>query len=367
MLKKVGVVVFVALALALVAPAASPVQVSYVTSDSMEPEIGTNDGYVLVPAGEVVPGEIITFYSGEREGYVTHRVVGTTTGGYLTRGDANPSTDQAAGSPPIEREAVAGQVLTVGRQPVLIPQLGTAVELARGNWLMLSGLVGLVVVRTLAGSNGGGGRDRTDRRPILRSRQVIAPILLIALLASVVLISMGTVHTELSYSVTESGGEDPRVLTVGENTTTSLNADVVRSPLTEVLVDTEGMALSGTRDTNPTSAANATSGTAGDPQSGLVGTFRQQFMRTSGVTLDGTIPAQAEPGSHTVGIDVYPYPATLPRGALEQLHAIHPWLAALGSALVVYVPGWILYWLLVDTTAPIRRSRRRWLRRSGER
>jgi signal peptidase len=365
MFEKAGIVVIVAVLLALVAPAASPVQISYVTSDSMEPAIGTNDGYVLVPAGEVVPGEIITFYSEERDGYVTHRVVGTTADGYLTQGDNNPSTDQAAGSAPVERDAIAGQVLTVGGTPILIPQLGAIVGFLRANWLLAFSLASLlIVVRTVRGSSGTG--ITSGRRSVLHSRQAVVPTVLMTIAVSVLLISAGAAHSEVMYSVTETGGEDPRVLPVGENSTVPLEATVVRTPLTQVLIETEGMTLINTTRGDTTEAANATAPPA-NRQPGIFGAFRQRFITTSSMTLNADVPAQAQPGAHTATVSIYPYPATLPKDTLAQLHAIHPWLAALGSVLVVIVPGYVLYWLLIDTTTPIRSSRRRWLHRLGGR
>ena len=88
MLRHAGYLLLVAVVVALLAPAASPIQLSHVTSDSMEPTIETGDGYILVPAGDVIPGEIVTFYSEERAGYVTHRVAGTTSFCFITKGDA---------------------------------------------------------------------------------------------------------------------------------------------------------------------------------------------------------------------------------------------------------------------------------------
>lgn len=366
MVKKAGIVVIVAVAVALVAPAASPVQISYVTSDSMEPTISTNDGYVLIPAQEVIPGEIITFYSEKRDGYVTHRVVGTTTDGFLTQGDNNPSTDQAVGNAPIEREAIAGQVLTVGGQPLLIPQLGTILGLLRANWMMVFSLVSLfLVVQGIRGSNGGPGK--TSKQPVLRSRQIIIPAVLMAIITTMLLISMGAVHSELTYSVTESGAEDPRVLAVGENTTVTLNANIATTPVTQVLIETKGMSLNNTTRSGPTEGANATAAAASNRQPGVFGSLRKRFISASVMNLDAEIPAQAQPGSHTARISMYPYPATLPKGMLEQLHVIHPLVAALGSVLVVFIPGYVLYWLLIDTTTPIRSSRRRWLNRLGDR
>jgi signal peptidase len=366
MLQKAGVVILVAVAVALVAPPASPVQVSYVTSDSMEPAIGTGDGYVLVPPGEVIPGEIVTFYSEEREGYVTHRVAGTTTGGYITKGDANPSTDQATGSPPVDREAIAGQVLAVGGQPVLIPQLGTAIGLVRTHWVLLFGLGAiLLVVRTLRG--GKSTASQATKQSVYRSKQLIVPALVLGIVASTLLVSMGAVHSDFTYSVTETGGENARQLPVDEETTVSIRAEIPKTPVTGVLVETENMTVINTTQKESAAGPNATGPATGTAQSSVLDRIAGTFLTSSGTIINAEIPAQTELEAHTVGISLYPYPATLPRGALEWLHGIHPVVAAFSSVAVGFVPGYVVYWLLLDPATPLRGSRRRWLHRLGER
>ncbi|ERH01104.1 MAG: signal peptidase I, archaeal type [Halonotius sp. J07HN6] len=364
MIRHAGYLLLFAVVVALLAPAASPIQLSHVTSDSMEPTIGTGDGYVLVPAGDVIPGEIVTFYSEEREGYVTHRVAGTTTGGFITKGDANPSTDQEAGSPPVPREAITGQVLTTFGQPVLIPQLGTAVGLIRANWSVLFGLIaaGLLFNTLRSGSTG----RQTAERSVLRSRQVVITTLVIGLLASTLLVSMGAIHSEFTYPVTETGDGTARQLAVGEATTVEMQASMSTTPLTATFVETDGMNLLNiSRD----AAGGETNATAGgqNPESGFLGGLRSYVVATTGLTINAEIPGQAEPGSHTVALSVHPYPKTLPRDTLALLHGIHPMVATLGSVLVPFSLAYIGYWLVVDPSTPLRASRRRWLQRMGDR
>lgn len=365
MIRHAGYLLLFAVVVALLAPAASPIQLSHVTSDSMEPAIGTGDGYILVPAGDVIPGEIVTFYSEEREGYVTHRVAGTTTGGFITKGDANPSTDQAAGSPPVPREAITGQVLTTFGQPVLIPQLGTAVGLIRTHWSVLFGLIAVsLLYSTLRG--GAPERHPTDKQSVLRSREVIVTTLMIGLLASTLLVSMGAIHSEFRYPVIETGDESDRQLAVGEPTAISMQASMSTTPVMTTLVETDGMQLLNTTSNDSTAEANS-SAAGQEPQSGIVSRIRGQIITPSQMTINAEIPGQAEPGSHTVGVSVYSYPATLPRSVLSWLHNIHPTLAAFGSVVVPFSLAYIGYWLVLDPATPIRRSRRRWLQRIGDR
>lgn len=75
-----------------------------VLSGSMEPAIHVDDMVVLRAQETYAPGEIV-LYEGENS-MVTHRIVGTEDGAYLTRGDANNIDD-----PPVPKENVVGKVV----------------------------------------------------------------------------------------------------------------------------------------------------------------------------------------------------------------------------------------------------------------
>src|SRR6056297_2525566 len=81
-----------------------PLGLGYVETGSMEPTIDAGDGFVAVPAavaGPVDEGDVVVYDAQEIEGggLTTHRVVEETDHGYVTRGDANPFTDQDGGEP----------------------------------------------------------------------------------------------------------------------------------------------------------------------------------------------------------------------------------------------------------------------------
>lgn len=121
-----------------------PVQPVYVTSDSMEPTLSTGDLAVVVDAGDPSVGDVILFTRSDGE-RVTHRVVGVEEGRYITQGDANPSTDQAAGAPPVPPRRVQGRMLTVGGTTVAVPAIGgAAVWLGRNPAVVVGLLAGLV-------------------------------------------------------------------------------------------------------------------------------------------------------------------------------------------------------------------------------
>jgi len=99
----------------------------YVHSDSMQPEIKTDDGYILIRSKEYTLNDIITFKPQVlKDKYITHRIIDITDDGkFITKGDYNVSTDQEGGEPPIGIEQIVGKVLVINEKPIVIPHLGT--------------------------------------------------------------------------------------------------------------------------------------------------------------------------------------------------------------------------------------------------
>lgn len=349
MRRKLAAILVLAFALALVAPAASPVQISYVTSESMEPTIAVDDGYVLVPSGTVETGDIVTFYSEERGSYVTHRVVGDSADGFVTRGDANPSTDQAAGYPAVERSDIAGTVFTVGEDPLVIPFLGTLVSLLGTYWYGV--IVGLLL---LFGRDIGYSRSRTKEN-VTRARDIVVPAAIVALVVGVALISLAAVHQTQDYTVTEGATAGPTELEVGNASTETLRVTLTSTVFTDSEMDASGM------DIVDTSAVTPGNGTPNGTASGAWPPQRLSSQTTQNVTV--TVPPQAETGLHRTGLDMYTYPATLPPGAITALHGLHPLAAALGTVAAIVVPLVAFFVLVTDITTPLRGTRRRVSRR----
>lgn len=352
MLKKtlsVTLLLFVAL---LIAPAASPVQISYVVSDSMAPTIATNDGYVLVDTGSVEEGDIITYHSEERGTAVTHRAVEVTEDGIVTQGDANPSTDQAAGYPLVQPADVSGTVLTVGGEPLRIPSLGVGIALLRSYWYIIGLLLAGGILSSLAGSS----RQR-ERAAVLRSREVVLTATVVAVIVSASLVSLAATQQTTVYQVTANETTGDRTLAVGAERTESLTVQLSKTSATYALTETEGMTL-----TNATVVNEPGDGPGGE---GALGWLRSRFLQSERQNVTATIPAQAETGPHRTSLNVYTYPRTLPRNVVVALHDAHPFLAALSTVLVGVGPLYAVYWLLVDTVVPLRGTRSRRLRRLG--
>ncbi|TKX51714.1 signal peptidase I, partial [Halorubrum sp. SP3] len=67
-------------------------------------------------AGDIEEGDVVTFEAQELQGggLTTHRVVDETDQGYITRGDANPFTDQDGPEPPVQESQIAAVALELG-------------------------------------------------------------------------------------------------------------------------------------------------------------------------------------------------------------------------------------------------------------
>lgn len=109
-----------------------PILLSFVETGSMEPTLEPGDGFVAIPtelSGEIERGDVIVFRAEEIQGggLTTHRVVEATDRGYVTRGDANPFTDQDGDEPIVRDAQVVATALQVGGSVVVLPHLGTAV------------------------------------------------------------------------------------------------------------------------------------------------------------------------------------------------------------------------------------------------
>lgn len=329
MIRSTGVVLALVLAALLVAPAGAPVRLGYVTSESMEPTISEGDGYLLVPPDPVEPGDVVTFQAPDGDGLVTHRVVAESPAGYVTRGDANPSTDQAAGAPPVAEDEVVGRVLTVGGSPVVIPGLGSAVGFLRRTPVAL---LGLVLVALLGSSGSGPSHDRD--RPVTRDRQVFAAVLVVGLVAGTAVVVDGSRSHGIDYVATEtpSGGSD--TVTAGSNRTETLRINRSASPLTRVVVVPRGL------------------------------TVTDVTRNETAVTVGMRVSAPDRPGPFSAGVVLTRLPAVLPPGIARSLVAVHPAVAALVSVAVTLSPL-CLFFLVSDGKRPVRPSRRRWLRRIG--
>lgn len=321
MIRRVGLTFALGVVVLCAAPPGAPVQLSYVYSDSMEPTIGVNDGYVLVPANDVAVGDIVTFRSPERDAYVTHRVVGRSGDGFVTKGDNNPTTDQRSGYSPVARDEILGEVLTFDGAPVLIPQLGAAIQTVQSHTFELVG--GALVLVGLHSARAAG---RARRRSVTRVGGLFGPILLVGFVVLTVGFAYGGAAHEVtlvavSPSVSSSA---PNVVPVGAPHPLDVTLRQEARPLLHRVVVADGMAVT------------------------------ERTRNATTVRVRGAVAPPESVGPVRVRVTVSRYPAIVPRGLLVRLQRVHPLAAGGVSVLPVVTLFWLSYRTVVDPRTPLR-------------
>lgn len=321
MLRRIGLVGILVIVVLTVVPAGAPVQVSYVYSDSMEPTIDVNEGYIVIPAKKVEVGEIVMFWSPMKDTYVTHRIVGQTEKGFITKGDNNPSSDQRSGYSAVTRDEIVGEVLTFQGEPLVIPYLGLLIVFLQRHLLAILGIiVSSIAIYSAA---------RTDvpyRRDVVRVGDIFQPLFLVGIAVIAWILAYGGVGHNVTLVAVASAGlsESPGVIAVGSSKSVEFVFQQPAWPLMQRVVGTHGM------------------------------TVTSQTRNTTAIQITGLVRTPEAPGPVHVRSVVHQYPAIIPRSILVRLQEIHPLLASGISAIIIFVPLWVFYHLLLDSQTPLR-------------
>jgi signal peptidase len=309
-----------------------PVLLSFVETGSMQPTIDTGDGFVAVPSeltGDPKPGDVVVFEAKEIHGggLTTHRIVEETPRGYVTRGDANPFTDQDGGEPHVQDAQIVATAWQVNGAVVTIPRFGTAVmavsdgfgslqrqvatALGARNLLDNSGLS--LVLLALSSVLYAAETLRERRSPSFESAfgsddgEGIDPRLLSAgfalLVVSAGAASMIVPAGTQSYDVISAEFESERPLVIEQGTTEEIPYTVSNGGF----VPTVSYVESGSDDVTVT------------PERTTVGPHSETAVTVS-------IAAPDETGYFPAYITEYRYLYVLPAPVLDALHDRHPWL-----------------------------------------
>lgn len=337
-----------------------PILLGYVTSRSMEPTINTGDGYVSIPsavAGPIEKGDVVVFQAQKLHGgsLTTHRIVGKTDRGYLTKGDANPFTDQDGGEPPVKPEQIVAVVLTVNGHVVVVPQLGTVVTSVHS--FLQTAQIRLAVLfgsRALLGTQGLAylvfgativlyaldvwlEDDKQDERSRERDQgqqvwHLLAIMALALVLAATVTMVVPSGSKRFDVVSSEFQSDRPNVIQQGTNkSVTFVLGNGGRVPEYVFLE-------SGTDRLDVTPHRLTLGGT-----------------RTRNATV--TFSAPPETGAYRYYLTQHRYLAILPRGTTQALYEIHPWLPIVCIDLLIGVPFFLVGLLVVGRGRVRNRSR----------
>jgi len=340
-----------------------PILLSYTTSGSMAPTIDTGDGYVVVPAqlaGPVQAGEVVVFRAKTLQGggLTVHRIVDETDRGYITKGDANPSTDQSDEEPPVKEAQIVGIAVQIGGAVFTIPELGTAVT---GSQAAISTvqreLAVLLGTRDLLGVQGFAYllfaaslllyaadlllTDERTRRERERAREkgtdprlwVGAFALLLVIAATATMVVPAGSH-EYGIVSAEFDSSRPDVIPTGETGTTTYR--VPNGGVLPVYVRLES---------------------ASDRLAVQPGELRVEGRSTANATV--AITAPPEIGYYRSYLIEHRYLAILPRPMLRGLYGVHPWAPILVIDVLLGGSFYLLGAALVGTGRIRRRERGR--------
>ncbi len=309
-----------------------PVLFSFVETGSMEPALEPGDGFVAIPTpvgGDIQEGDVIVFDAEQLQGggLTTHRVVGESETGYITKGDANPFTDQDSQEPPISEGQIVAKAWQVNGNVIVIPRLGTAVETVRGGIeavqrtiagtlgttallgaqglaLLIAGigLVILLVGMLLDDDRRRRAVSRTQRRTGVYGtrRLILAMAVFVALVSGGTMAAMSGTHEYGMVSASFESG-DPMTVPVGETgnvTHPALNGGELPvyafyAPASDhVSMNTDSVRMAGDEQRN--------------------------------ITV--TLQAPPETGFYPQYVSEYRYFAILPLSVVTWLYGIHPWL-----------------------------------------
>jgi len=320
-----------------------PILLSYVETGSMAPTMEPGDGFVAIPsplAGDVEEGDVVTFRAEEIHGggLTTHRIVGETERGYITRGDANPFADQDGNEPPVKDEQIVAHALQIGGSVVVIPNFGTAVVTVQNGiggaqqWLAATigtrsllgtqGLTYLLLVLSVlsylidfvVGDSREQGRERSRSRDNgVSTRLVMVGLALLVMSTATAAMVLPAGPQQFGIVSADFESEDPTTIPTGESST--LPYSVPNTGLVPVHVYFE-----------------SSDGVTVDP------TYRYVGSRGK-ATVDLTLSAPPETGYYRRYLVEYRYLALLPEPVIDGLYRVHPWLpivvidALLGGAL----------------------------------
>jgi len=328
-----------------------PSPISFVATDSMEPQLEPGDGFIGIPAplaGEIENGDVITFeaQSVGGGGLTTHRVVETTPEGYITKGDANPFRDTAAGEPPVKPSQIRLVTVQIDGRIVVIPNIG---QIANGFQGVLGAVIGAIGIGGITADNPGvtvavlgfvlmvvaGGYDlltgdtvreltrSTRRRGVIDSRLLLVGLLLVVSLPLLSISAIPSGTDELTIiSSTAPDPDDPSIIEAGNYTEANVTIENGQ-PVPMVIVV--------------------------EPASEGVKVYDKVLSAASGETVRSKFRVYApdETGPFVRSRSTSYYIQSLPASVIAALHRVHPVIALVATTGVILAPIAIGFLLVV--------------------
>lgn len=299
----------------------------------MEPTVPDESLLLNYETKNVADGDIITFYDGVNNQYITHRIVNDSSEGYITIGDNNDRLDQETSIQPVTTDAIQGKALTIGDQPLYIPYLGSFFTILQQNLLQIILLLFGAYFGLKTASN------RTEQQRVfghLVARDIFRPffIICIVLLVFVFTITAITLATPIVYTDSPNAANQQYLVQTGDN------------PQTETITVERKTTwyLGNLYFSDTLEIANV------------------ERISSTRVELDVVVPPQAEPGTLQSTVTLYQYPRVLPESIVQELALINPVLASFITSLITLSPIVLFYYVFIGPETPIKSVRvEKWL------
>ena len=327
-----------------------PILLGFVLTGSMDAEpanMAPGDGFVAVPtalAGDVEEGDVVTFEARELQGggLTTHRVVGETSEGYITRGDANPFTDQDGPEPPVQESQIVAVAFEIGGEVVVIPRIGLAVLALQDVFGAVFGAVSSVpglsgfgdgdvgsimtgggvllliysIVQEIRASGRNAGRERRSRSRSGKTSAVLVLLVILLLITVPATASMviPSNTNDITIVSSQSPSDSPTVIERGGSVTYDYN------------FTNDGFL--------PRVGVIEPASTGVEVNDTILVASRGEAVGTKVV-----VHAPAETGAYVRSVSQRQYIGLLPIPVLFALHSIHPFvaMAAIDAVIVVFV------------------------------
>jgi signal peptidase len=302
--------------------AGAPV-LSYVYSESMEPVIMVNDGFIVLPIREPKIGDIVLYRPQKLEAQlITHRIIALGETGFITKGDNSPIADQEAGEPEVGKEQIVGKVLLIGGKPLLFKGYGKLVGDIQGKLgsyirVFAAGLVTIGLGLAVFSQRANKRRRKSRYHPRMRDLYRIATGFMIVL--SVMGMLIGSKPYKLDYLISTNPGTAGNHVAVG--IAGQLDISVNNKGLLPVWVICSGIA--------PLSAEGAT----------------QWIAPLSDRSVQVELAPQYKTGWFRGYVRVYIYPMVMPRFMITFLHRQSPILGFFGITITLYLWLRLIRWI----------------------
>lgn len=303
----------------------SPASIVAIQGDSMEPTI-PNDALIFsYETSSYQTGDIVTFYSEQTNGYVTHRIIEQTeTGEFITRGDNNAVPDQEIGINALQPQDINSKIIEFNGSPLYIPYIGLFFLLFQKNLIPLIAIILFVMFLLYTIKN----RVNTNRLySQLIAKDVFQPIFVVTLVLLILVFMFNAAILSVPFVYTESESTATQQYVIQTNQP---------EPIEEVSI-------------------NSTDSW-----------FTQEIYIIEGfepIRIDHTqdqthilaqLPTQKTPGSYQTTVSIYTIPAVLPQALAQQLAYITPILPITLSSIIILLPLYLIYRFYVGANTPIR-------------